>query len=144
MDPGEVMGYALHGAIWCAVGGISYISALVGLQTLPRYLTERIETQDDLERMVFEESQELKLDVPIVPVLKNYHIEEVLVDDDGFDLKLGGFGAYRSVVRHELYHIYKQHHEHPWRQGNNFQFTLNYLFREEPQAVAYQVFGIRL
>ena len=145
MDPNELFEYVVEGMKWLAVGGGTYIITLAGLNGIPRLFSERIHNQEDLDRITTEEAEKLGMTRDITPKFHEDWEERVTKLDDGtYEVHLGGFGARRTSVRHELYHIHKEHHEHPWRNSNSLIRTLNYLLREEPQAIAYEVFGLKL
>jgi hypothetical protein len=80
----------------------------------------------------------LGLDKPVKAVFHNDWEECAEKNDDGqYEIKIGGFGARRTQVRHELYHLFR-HVDRGWK-GN-----LHYLLIDEPQAIAYEVFRLKL
>lgn len=143
MDPKELFDYTIDGVKWLAAGGATYIVTLIGLCAAPRLFSERIKSQDDLDKIVKEETERLGMTKRILARFHNtwredtakYSMEGRLLD---YMINIGGFGARRTMVRHELYHIHKGHFEHPLRRRGPVLRELHYLFIAEPQAIAYQ------
>lgn len=147
MDPKELFDYAVVGMKWLAAGGAAYIATLAGLCAVPSLFSEKIKSQNDLDRIVREEAEKLDgtkqlsarqlsarfYDTGMAEVIKM----GVGGNSMFYTINLGGFGANRSIARHELYHIHKGHFGYPWGRSRLLR-TLHYLFRAEPQAIAYQ------
>jgi hypothetical protein len=145
MEVSETFGYVLEGMKWLGVGGGAYIATLVGLTSLSRIFSERINSQEDLERFAGEEAKKLRMTERFKARFHNSWEENARILEGGtYEINLGGFGARRSMVRHELYHIHKNHLLYNKRQTNGLLKKLNYLFRQEPQAIAYEVFRLRI
>jgi len=145
MDPNEIFEYVTEGMKWLLIGGGTYITTLVGLNGIPRLFSEKIHSQEDLDRIIAEETEKLGMTITVISKFhEDWEARATKLDNGTYEVHLGGFSARRSSVRHELYHIHKEHHEHPWRNSNGLIRTLNYLLREEPQAIAYEVFRLKL
>jgi len=145
MGPNEISDYVTEGMKWLSIGGGTYIASLTILNTVPKLFSERINSQEDLDRVVDEEANKLSMTKSITPKFHDFWIEaSIKLDGGNYEIDIGGFGARRSTVRHELYHIHGGHLEHPWKKSNGFLRALNYIFREEPQAIVYGVFRLKL
>lgn len=145
MNPNEIFEYVTEEMKWLAVGGGTYITTLAGLNGIPRLFSEKIHSQEDLDRITAEEAEKLGM---TRGVTSKFHEEweecARKLDDGTYEIHLGGFGARRTQVRHELYHIHREHLEHKAMSSNGLIKALNYWLRQEPQAIAYEVFGLKL
>jgi hypothetical protein len=99
----------------------------------------KVHTQEQLEDIVAQERERLDMD-------KNIFIESRLVPytegkariiDNHYVIEVGGYSATEAVVRHELYHVFDGHQDHPTN-------TLVNLFWEEPRTDLYQMFRLDL
>jgi len=109
-----------------------YVPMLLGACVLPVLFERKITSQKELDSIVNEESKKLGLSNIAGKLHEKYCGH---VGPDGKSVHVGGFEATRTIVRHELYHIYKQHND-----CNNM---FNYLFKYEPQAILYQ-YGLKV
>jgi hypothetical protein len=145
MNPNEVFEYVNEGIKWLALGGGTYLTTLYVLNGIPRLFSEKIHNQEDLDRITTEEAEKLGMTRSVIP---KFHEDSIalstLLDNDTYEIHLGGFGARRTQVRHELYHIHRKHHEQPWTNSKGLKRSLNYLLKQEPQAIAYEVFRLKL
>ncbi|MBS3086589.1 hypothetical protein J4422_02710 [Candidatus Pacearchaeota archaeon] len=144
MDLNEIFGYAADGAKWLAIGSVAYLLGLAGLSSITRVFSERVNSQEDLDRIVKEEVEKLGITKPIKANFQtSYAGGAKKIGEGNYEINIGGFAARRSMVRHELYHIRKGHCE-KIREEIGINDLFNYLLKYEPQAIAYQVFGIKL
>ncbi len=145
MDPSEVFEYATEGMKWLVMGGGTYITTLAGLNGIPRLFSEKIDNQEELDRITSEEAQRLGLDKVVKAKFHKIWKEGARKKNDGtYEINIGGFGARRTQVRHELYYIYRGHCDSRKRIKSNTLNRLDYFLRREPQAIAYEVFGLKL
>ncbi len=127
-------------ALFLGAGAVSaYALALGGLSHLSGVFSEKITSQEQLEKVVREEADKLGVDIEEA-VLREDGSGCARSSEDGFRIAIDKESANRSVVRHEVYHAFKKH---PKKPGQRTSFA-KYLFVQEPQAVAYQVLGLRL
>ena len=125
----------------------SYIVTFGILPSIALINSQRITSQSQLEKLLREERKKLSdgnddfiieaelvaQDVGSSEKLKNGH----------YRIKMGGFVAKDSTLRHELYHIFDGHIDDAASTPSKVLRSLKYFFVHEPQAVAYQAFGIR-
>ncbi|PIN90554.1 hypothetical protein COU61_02545 [Candidatus Pacearchaeota archaeon CG10_big_fil_rev_8_21_14_0_10_35_13] len=133
----------------------NYLLMALGLQGISGFVSERILNQEHLDGVVKEEAKKLGLNNLVMGVFREKKSSayktllgarsSILYDTDNngnavaikfLELK-EGYGANRSVVRHELYHLKK----HLPRKRESF---LKEMFYEEPTATIYECFGIVL
>ena len=125
----------------------SYV-AVLAMSLIGSILSERIETQKDLRAVVVQEAQKLGLNPDRVECRLRAHFEGRiwLNRSSGIALlEVGGLGANRIGVRHELYHLARGHLEqggHTWGFSNDS--ALGNCFIEEPQAIVYSCTGLKL
>jgi len=145
MDPNEVFEYVTEGMKWLSIGGGTYIATLASLNGILRLFSEKISSQDDLDRITAEETEKLGMTRQVTPKFHENHEESARKLDDGtYEINIGGFGARRTQVRHELYHVHRGHCDDRRRIENGLINNLDYLFRREPQAIAYEVLKLKL
>jgi len=145
MDPNEIFEYVTEGMKWLAIGGGTYLSAMGGLSAIERLFSERINSQEDLDRIAGEEAKKLGMNKPFnAKFHSSFAGSAPKLEDGTYEINIGGFAARRSLVRHELYHIHRGHSDALKDRQNDFINTLDFLFRCEPQAIAYQVFRLKL
>lgn len=152
MDPKDILDCATEGMKWLAMGGLSYIGMLAGSQAISAKYSQRIETQAELESIVEEEAQKLGLKKRVKAFLhdglKASSDKIRWYSEDGdfsyYKIDVGGFQAKRSTVKHELYHIHKGHFERRENIRSKILQELAYLFKYEPQATLYELFGIKV
>ena len=141
MDPNEIFEYVTEGMKWLAVGGGSYLGALVGSQAFfqTALFRKKIQSQEELDVIVDEEARKLNLDPTLIDA--KYNGESAFVSKNGerYDLHLtGNWTSTRQTVKHELYHILKDC-------SKGREATLPYyLFIAEPRATLYGCFNIRI
>ena len=142
MNPSDIFEYANEGMKWLVLGGGTYmvsLATLIGSTGVCATFSQKIKTQEELVSIVNEEAKRLGVDKSIVSTLHD-ELEACSgkrEDDSLYVLHVGGFLAKRNVVRHELYHIYKGDCDKKYN-------LLRYLFIEEPRAILYDTFGIKL
>ncbi len=145
MGPNEIFEYVSECMKWLAIGGGTYIATLVGLSEIPTLFSERIHTQEDLDRITSEESKKLGMTKCVTPrFYDHWEAGAAKLGDGTYEIHIGGFGARRSSVRHELYHVHKGHFDFCRYQPSALLQNLDYLFRQEPQAIVYEAFRLKL
>lgn len=147
MDPIEMLEYAHEGMKWLSVGVGAYFAMFLADATIPPLFSEKIKNQRDLDRITAEESAKLGLDKPVEAYLEKSNEDDSRRFSDGtYEIRIGSgrSGATRSAVRHELYHIHKGHFDDPLHKRGRLTRKLNYLLRQEPQAIAYGLFKLKL
>ncbi len=133
----------------------SYTALLAGAQAVEDLASEKIRTQEQLDKIVDEEADKLGLNKRVVVAKfytvgdKRYHtirgarsyVEDFNFEEHTIPIKVveikEGWGARRGAVRHELYHLKK----HLPRKRKSF---LKSFFYEEPTATLYALTGIQL
>ena len=136
----DLLNYVSDGMFMLVEFGAVYIGATGLISGLNTIFSEKIKSQEDLERIVSEEKAKLGIDKPIKSTFfKNkFRLPRARKgENDGYEIEIGGFFSDRSTVRHELYHLFR--HVENGRKGK-----LYYHLVEEPQAVAYEAFGLKL
>jgi len=139
MDPNEVFEYVTEGMKWLAIGGGSYLAAMIGTEVFSTTLFhKKIESQEQLDLIVDEEARKLGLDPLKIDTKYNGETDGSRKNGERYDLHLKGDSfSTRSTVRHELYHILRD-----CDRGDPK--LLNYLFVAEPRAKLYELTGIKL
>lgn len=150
-----------------AIGG--YFASLAGLGLVQNFISERIESEEELERVVHEESEKLGINPKSIianfiskegedyqrirgarATVKGYDIvKDEIVSSSEIDnenvMGIGimdikeGWGANRGAVRHELYHI----KNHLPLSDKRFVRLLKWFY-QEPAAEIYAVTGIEI
>jgi hypothetical protein len=119
--------------------GICLTTILAGLSIIGNWFSERIKSQEDLNRITEEETRKLGIKRSI---RANFHesdrMDAIQYSDGTCEINIGGCTSTRSSVRHELYHIYRGHLD-----GSKF-MDKDYFLRREPQAIIYEVFRIKI
>lgn len=118
---------------------LGYIG-LAGSSYLGSLFSEKVTSQEHLERMVQEESEKLGMEVPEAVLCEEDDAGCARSDDDRFRVRIGGTAARRDVVKHEVYHAFKKHPKKPGEKETPFK---HYLI-DEPQAMAYAHLGVKL
>ena len=138
MSPNEISEYVTEGMKWLAIGGISYIAAMTGL-SWTHGLSEKIRSQEELEKVVDEEATKLGLDSSKIDAKYNEERSKAKKNGERYDLHLEGnwSSSTRATVRHELYHILKE-------DFGERTTLLKYLFMNEPSALIYGSFKVKL
>ena len=136
-----------EGAKWLAIGGGSYIGALMVFPLITDLFSDKIKTQEQLEKILKEEKIKLRINEEVRGHLSDrldghvHYAKNDLMWGTPHIICVGGSRATRACVKHELYHIKKQH----WNKPQNYLLNgLDSWFRREPQAVAYEIFGLKL
>ena len=143
MELQEVFNYVKTGLGWLAVGGGSYFVALLGTHLASNLLNKKIQSQEELEQIVLEEAKKLGIE----GIRIDAHIKEELegelrkIGENHYRISIGGFCRNPSLVRHELYHL-RRHLKGLDNEG--FENKLKYWFNEEPRAVLYEAFRLKL
>lgn len=144
MDP-ETIEYIKTGLEYLAVSEGIRISTLIGVGYFQAFFLRKINNQGELDAIVQEEAEKLEISSPIKAVLHSSNAgKSIKKDDDSYEVHVGGFLARRCIVKHELYHIFKNHHDSRFQNLPFLLRSINYSYIQEPQAVAYQVFGWKL
>ena len=139
----EIISAVGDGLTWLAAGGLGYAIALTAVQFSGSLYSERIRTFGQLQDIVEEEAEKLELTIPIQPYLINNHnLGHMEGYEDRVQLNVGGWFANRATVRHELYHLYKNH-QHQQLENPVLDF-LDYFFRKEFVCTLYGALGIKL
>jgi len=125
---------------YLAIGG-AYFVTLIGLNTLSIFFSEKIKNQEELDKIIIEESKKLRLNKKAIGIYLPKFEAECKKIGNHYIVKLGGKMANRGCVKHELYHIFRGHLEN---QSTKKVENLKYFFKQEPQAIAYDVFGLKL
>jgi len=127
---------------------IGFYIGIIAMSIIGSALSDRIETKKDLRVVVVQEAHKLGIDPGRVDCRLRRHFEGGiwLNRSSGIArLEVGGLGATRVGVRHELYHLARGHLEpggHVWGFTNDSFF--GHWFIEEPQAIIYSCTGIKL
>lgn len=126
------------------LGAVSaYTLGLAGVSMLGNVFSEKITSQEHLDRLVREESKSLGMEVPEAVFCEDESKASCQKSEDNrCRVNIGGAFATRSTVRHEVYHVHKDHPKKPTEE--RVTDILKYLFVQEPQAIAYSVLGIKL
>ena len=143
---------------YIAKGIGAYTALLFGVQALSTLFSQRIKSQNDLDSVVNEEAKKLCINPREVLgdfyekrtqrykeilgsrcTIEDVEEGEVLVHLKILEIK-EGWGARRSSVRHELYHL-KNNFPRP---KNPIVRFLRGFFYEEPTATLYETTGIKL
>ncbi|MAG37824.1 hypothetical protein CMI45_00345 [Candidatus Pacearchaeota archaeon] len=142
--------------------GASTLLPLSGMFVKSAFLSEKINSQSQLERVIDEEKEKLGLgsvEVEGKLVDKGFQYEgrdatkgiaawAVKDWDDQYKIFLiNGRGNTRDGVRHELYHLARGMEEPTGKGSNKSTFNnweADYLLSEEPQAVIYAATGLKL
>jgi len=137
-----------EGAKWLGIGGGSYMGALMGTSLIGLFYRDRITNTEQLEKILQEEKEKLGINEEVRGHLSEdfeghvHYAQNDFLGGTPHIISIGGILARRNVVKHELYHIKKQHWNN--RPKNSLLNMLDYLFRREPQAIAYGTFGLKL
>ncbi len=132
--------------VLCILVG-SYV-AVLAMSFVGSMLSERIETQRELRAVVVQEAKKLAINPDGVKCrLRPYFEGRIWFNHNTglARLEVGGWGATRVGVRHELYHLARGHLEpggRVWGFANDS--DLVYYFIKEPQAIIYSCTGLRL
>ena len=141
----DVLGIIGEGVKWLAVGGGAYLGALTTSCLIGHLYSDKIKNPEQLEKILRDEIKKLEIDGDVIGyyLWDDYagHVE-FSSNDGPHKISAGGLAANRNTIRHELYHIKKQHWKN--RPKNFLLNKLDYFFRREPQAIAYELFGLKL
>lgn len=128
-------------AIVCAAA-IPFLLGIVYASVFESTLfNKKIKSQEELEKIVKEESKKLKLDhikINVIYEPKKRRDNNIRKNGDEYELHIkNNFLSTRASVRHEVYHIKK---------GDcNRKYDILYnLFVEESRAQLYATFGIKI
>ncbi len=144
MDPNTILEYAAESTKWLVIGGaLAYGTAMLS-SPVSMFLSKKIRSKKELERVIDEESHKLGLN----GIVGIYHkgIDEAksyIRNGTGF-IVVGGRLSKRSAVRHEAYHLYKRHNDPERKFKNNLVDRLDYYFVREPQASLYESMRVRI
>ncbi len=137
MDPNKIFEYVTEGMKLAAIGGGSYVGALLGINLIHGF-SQRIRSQEELEMVVDEEATKLGLDPSKIDATYNGKTDGARKNRGRYDLHLiGDWLSTRAAVRHELYHILKDC-------DKGKPTLISYLFLEEPRALMYGSFKLKL
>ncbi len=148
MNPDEILNYALTGAKWLGVGGGAYIAGIFSLVTLSAIkdsFAPKITSQGELDCLVAKEAPKAGVTGPIEARLCDH--------DEGQNytrwgrinvIEVGGNYANVNTVKHELRHAAKSHHKQSLKIKSPFMTFVNRWLRQEPQALAYEVLGLKI
>jgi hypothetical protein len=125
----------MYGIGGVGIVGASYFFPLATMRACHKF-GEKIESQNKLESIVSEESYKLGLEGFMIVPFFGQKKHQTVKTNYGYELHMANdSSATRSMVRHELYHIYKNDFKHD--------STLRYFLLEEPRALLYGAFNIR-
>lgn len=126
--------------------GICVAYAMFNIGLACSYMfSERIKSQEELDRVVEEEALKLGLDPSEILAIYNY-LTTASGQQEGtgkYFLTLTIPSSLRSAVRHELWHIARGDIDYTI-ENTGFKFELRKRFIIEPRAHLYALFGIRL
>ena len=150
MDFNEIVDWGLKVEAGLFFGGAAYLAMMFGGSGILGLFSERINSEEDLKRVSSEEYENLGLNQQISYEFHEYHrfghVDHVKKLEDGtYKVHIEG-GSTRGIVRHELYHVYKDHCGDSIRINDKSELlnVLDSLFRREPQAIAYEHFGWKI
>jgi hypothetical protein len=143
----EIFQAAKETAFWLGMGGAAYAGYLItlaGIQIGTSLCSKRIETREELDKIIEEEKQKLGLKDNI----RGFLLEEPAArcdkygseQDLRYEICVGWLGASRITIKHELYHIYKKDKD----LKTFFDKFIKYPFVYEFKATAYELFGVKL
>jgi hypothetical protein len=124
-----------------------YLSVLLASGVAANLTSPAIETQEQLEWVIDAEMVRLGFDNDVVVLGQLIGPDEaraIPLAENVYKVKVGGFLANETTVRHELYHICDGHLEASDILAGGFQKGFAYLFWYEPQARIYQITGLRV
>lgn len=137
----EISNYIKTGFEWLAIGGGGFLVSYLGLHLaslMSNLLSHSINTNEELQSVVEKEARKLGIDLRISARLEDRLESEAReLSDNSYEIVLGGFYATVSSVRHELFHIKRLATE-----LDNSGGLLNYLLKEEPRAIFYEIFRV--
>ena len=123
-----------------------YVLSTEGISTTSMLLSEPVRTRSHLESVLNEEIKKLGITNKRISAgfgKTSYGFAEVKKLSDGSYEIVSENGKNRSAIRHELYHIVRGYLDYN-EVSNPYSSFFKYHFVEEPQAVIYQAFGIKL
>jgi hypothetical protein len=148
------MGRSIKGCVRKALivgflGAQFFCGGHIILNDISELCSESIRDQAHLVGVLQEEKE--KLGIPDKKIYARFgetrrvlgHAEKI--GEDSYEIILDPVqGRKIANLRHELYHIYDGHVEGMENSSNGIEGLLKRVFVYEPQALVYQVFGIRL
>lgn len=147
MDIESIVDTTKTGILWITAGGITYLTAMVALQSLEFIpgLAKRI-PPDEVDRVVGEEAKKLDLNPDDIDAragvfLKHANASSGKKPSGGYHVSFTSKNPSIHAIRHELYHIKSGDCDLEGGIGNNL---LYYFFVAEPRATLYEVFKIKL
>jgi hypothetical protein len=143
MNPSEIIGAVSEGAKWLALGGTSLYAGIMLSDPFSMLFSKRIGNQKELDEVIEKESGKLGLSGICGIYLDKPAGRAAKFGRSNF-IEMGGVGANRIGVRHELYHHYKGHTDLRNRPKNKSLDKLEYWMKREPQACLYGATGIKL
>jgi hypothetical protein len=111
---------------------------LQGINNLPIFNNQKIESQKQLEKVVKEEALKLGLDTSRIESKYNAKHTAASKGEEKYVLGMTAVNATRDNVKHELYHVLKD-----FDKDDKHDF-MHYFFIQEPRATLYGTFGLRL
>ena len=136
----EISSYIKTGFEWLVIGGAGYIGLHVA-SLMSNLFSKSINTNEELQRIVEKEARKLGLgNIKISACLEDRLESEAReLSDNSYEITIGGFYATISSVRHELSHVKRL------AAGlDNNEGLLSYLLKEEPRAILYEIFRVKL
>ncbi|MAH32816.1 hypothetical protein CL615_00310 [archaeon] len=142
MAPNEILNYTIEGIKWLAIGGAStYVGLLISCP-VSMLFAEKIKEQKRLDVLVKKESDKLGLK-GVKGILCDEYLGGGAYHENGNPIvELGGIGANRSTLRHELYHHFTGDSKHSMK--NKWLKEARYMLIVEPRAWLYQSTGIKV
>ena len=136
-----------EGAKWLTIGGGTYLGAMGITSFASGLLSKKIRNKKELGIILEEEASKLGLNNKNISArfgLAEGHVGEAnKLGNKNYEIVLDSFGQDKSCLKHELYHIYRGDCEGA-KYNKNLKSFIKYLFLEEPRAVLYESFGIKL
>ena len=133
----------------------SYTALMIGAQLIGSLASEKIKSQEHLDKIVEEEAKKLDMDPSLVVGIfyssddkrilgarcyeEDFDFEEHTIPMKVVEIQQG-WDASRGTVKHELYHL-KKHFPLPENKALRF---LRAFFYEEPTATLYSITGVEL
>ena len=136
MEQKEILEYVSEGSALLFIYGFSTYATIILLPLISSLFSRKINSQNELDKIIEEESQKLKLK-GVKGILQETTKSFCCMKNETPIIVVGGLGATRGAVKHELYHIFKG-------DLNKKYSEVRYWLLEEPRACLYDSFGIKI
>ncbi len=150
MDPNELFNYAKEGMKLTALGGmggIAYVGMLYIVQSLSKFSPKNFITSDsELEQILNEEATKLGINPDKIKFVPHENMGVSKKDETYFFfINKNSIWCNRSIIKHELYHIFKGDcDKYMGKSAKQVFLTPYYWFIAEPRATLYGAFGIKI